>query len=331
MKREKLLAGLILALIFSIFLGFADAQTVQELDQRLKRVEDSLGITTVIAPIDTTTSLPIYQGIILNGNYDIYPSPYSPMYKDTDGYYKIFIQKAGQPFAVGSLNGLNNWVYSSAGNMPRGTVMKIGTNTWGAVFHQWYNTLCWIYTAGSTNAYNWSNMYLDRTPHGEDVTFIKEGNLYRIYARMAIPPAIRTIGYMEAYDKLTNFSSIVEILKPDAQDGLDQFYSMSVVKGLRGYLGFLNVFNTGTDLVGVQLVWSPNGEDDWERINNRQEVLVKKEGAKCVYACANVIGDEIWIATISCNFGHEELDRNGRFYYTQLYKWKLTEADKLIP
>jgi hypothetical protein len=45
---------------------------------------------------------------------------------------------------------------------------------------------------------------------------------------------------------------------------------MSVVKGNYGYFGFLNVFNTGTDLVSVQLVLSENGEDDnWQRLNGQ--------------------------------------------------------------
>ena len=327
---NKILAISLITLITIFFFSYADAQTVQELDQRLKRVEDSLGINSVIVPIDTATTLPVYQGIILTGSHDIFPVPYSPMFKDRDNLYKLFVLKGGQPYAVGSSNGMNNWIYSSTGNMPYGTVIKENPNRYLAAYHKWYNNQAFYYFAGSTNSYNWSDMALIRQPHGEDITFIIDGGKYKAYARMSVPPAIRTIGYMESQD-FRNWTTLVEVLKPDVLDGLDQFYSMSVVKGNYGFFGFLNVFNTGTDLVSVQLVWSENGKDDnWQRLNGRQEILTKKNGALCVYACASVIGGDVYITTISSKFNHSENNRNGQYYYTELYKISLTELQKYI-
>lgn len=317
-------ALIIFAIVYSV-----KSQTIQELDQRLKRVEDSLGINSIITPPDTNLSLPVYQGIILNGNYDIYPSPYSPPFKDQDGYIKLFIQKAGQPYAVGSASGMNNWIFSSTGNMPRGTVLKENLNTYKDAYHEWYNGLCYFRFAGSYNSYSWSDMALIRTPYGEDITFIIDQGKYRAYARPNIPPAIRTIGYMESSD-FRNWTPLVEVLKPDAMDGLNQFYSMSVIHGNYGYFGFLNVFNTSTDHVGVQLVFSENGKDGWQRLFNRQEVLIKKNGVKCLYACAGVIEGEVWIATISCKFSHTENDRNGQYYFTELYKISINDLQKFI-
>jgi hypothetical protein len=327
---NKILAISLITLITIFFFSYADAQTVQELDQRLKRVEDSLGINSVIVPIDTATTLPVYQGIILNGSYDIFPVPYSPMFQDRDNLYKLFVLKGGQPYAVGSSNGMNNWIYSSTGNMPYGTVIKENPNRYLAAYHKWYNNQAFYYFAGSTNSYNWNDMALIRQPHGEDITFIIDGGKYKAYARMSVPPAIRTIGYMESQD-FRNWTTLVEVLKPDALDGLNQFYSMSVVKGNYGYFGFLNVFNTGTDLVSVQLVWSENGEDNnWQRLNGRQEILTKKNGVQCLYGIASVIGDEVYITTISSKFNHSENNRNGQYYYTELYKISLTELQKYV-
>lgn len=333
-NRSRSIKAAAIILIVSgilIFIASANCQTIQELDTRLKRVEDSLGIGQVITPIDTTVSLPIYQGIILNGNYDIYPSPYSPMYKDTDGYYKMFIQKAGQPYAVGSVNGMNNWIYSSAGNMPRGTVLKVASNTWAVIYHKWFNGQSYYYSAKSTNAYQWYDTYLDRSPHGEDVTYIKEGNLYRIYGRVSIPPAVRTIGYMEAYNNLTNFSPMVEVLKPDISDGDDEFYSMSVISTERGYFGFLNVFNPLSDEMDAQLVYSANGKNNWVRLLNRAPVLVKRPGVKQLYGIASIIGNEVYVIAITADFGHSETDRQGRYYYTTLYKLFLDDILSLAP
>lgn len=322
--------ALIILLITFIFFTFAEAQTVQELDQRLKRVEDSLGINQVIIPIDTTLKLPTYQGVILSGNYDIYPSPYSPPFKDQDGYIKMFIQKAGLPFAAGSQNGRYDWTLSSTGNMPRGTVLKLNSNTYRASYHKIFWNNSYYYFAGSLNSYNWEDMSLIRNPHGEDISFIYDQGIFKAYARMDFPPAQRTIGFMKS-SNFTTWSNLVEILKPDQQDKTNEFYSMSVVKGNFGYFGFMNVFDTQTDLVSVQLVWSENGEDNFKRLYNRKEYLIKKNGVKCLYACAGSIGDEIWITTISSKFSHSETDRNGRFYFTELYiisKSDLQEAQE---
>ena len=326
---NKILAISLIALITIFFFSYADAQTVQELDQRLKRVEDSLGINSVIVPIDTATTLPVYQGIILNGSYDIFPVPYSPMFKDRDNLYKLFVLKGGQPFAVGSSNGMNNWIYSSTGNMPYGTVIKENSNRYLAAYHKWYNNQAFYYFAGSLNSYNWNDMALIRQPHGEDITFIIDGGKYKAYARMNVPPAIRTIGYMESTD-FRNWTTLVEVLRPDALDLLNQFYSMSVVKTASGFWGFLNVFNTETDLVSVQLIFSTNGKDNWQRLNNRQDILVKKNGVQCLYACASVIGDGVYITTISSKFNHSENNRNGGYYFTELYRISLTELQKYI-
>lgn len=331
---EKFYTAIIFAIIFGVFatFGFSQTNTIESLDKRITRIEDSLGINNVIDPpppptADTNIVLPTYQGIILSGQYDIYPSPYSPMFKDKDNLYKLFIQKQGLPFAVGSANGLNNWTFSSTGNMPRGTVLKIDPNLYLAMYHKWYNTQCWYYSAGSTNSYNWSDMSLIRIPYGEDITFIRDLNHYKAYGRMAIPPAKRTIGVMTSND-LRTFTPLREVLTPDALDASDEFYSVSVIKTPKGYYGFLNVFDPISDLVEVQLIYSQNGEDNWERLNNRNPFLIKKDGAQCLYACASVIGEEAYIATITANFNHEESNRNGKYYYTALYKIKLTDLYK---
>ena len=138
-SSNKILAVALIILISIIFFSYAEGQTIQDLDRRLTRVEDSLGINNIIVPIDTANSFPVYQGIILTGNYDVYPSPYSPMFKDRDGLYKLFLQKTGLPFAAGSANGLNGWIFSSAGNMPRGSVMKEDPNKYLVIYHKWYN------------------------------------------------------------------------------------------------------------------------------------------------------------------------------------------------
>jgi hypothetical protein len=328
--RENKKYFIFVTLIIGILMvGMLQAQTNQELDTRLKRVEDSLGITSVIIPIDTTMTLPIYEGIILNGNQDIYPLPYSPMFKDQDGYYKIFIQKGSQSFATGSLNGLNNWIYSSAGNVPRGTVIKENQNRYLCAYHELYNTKSYYRFAGSLNSYNWNDMALLREPHGEDISFIIDGGKYRAYARMDIPPAVRTIGYMESQD-FRSWTPLVEVLKPDIMDGRDEFYSMSVISTERGYFGFLSVFDPLTDEMEVQLVYSVNGEDNWLRLLNRTPVLTKRPGMKQLYGIGSVIGNEVHIIAITADFGHSELDRNGRFYYTTKFKLDLEKLYKYI-
>jgi hypothetical protein len=315
----------ILLILLICKIGYS--QTIQELDERLKRVEDSLGITTEIV-IDTTLSKPVYEGIILSSvNADILPIPYSPI-QYNNGAYKLFVQKNNVCYILSSANGLNGWSYSLPLPIPYGTAMFTNENKINVAFHKWYSGKSYYYFSVSPDQRNFYDVSFIRDPHGEDITYIFDG-VYKAYARMEVPPAVRTIGYMESNDFRT-WSNLVEVLKPDVSDGVNQFYSMSVVKTERGYFGLLNVFNPVTDLVSVQLVFSLNGKDNWQRLNNRNDFLEKKNGVKCLYGIASVINSELQIVTISSKFSHSETDRNGRYYFTEKYKISLTELYKYL-
>jgi hypothetical protein len=130
-----------------------------------------------------------------------------------------------------------------------------------------------------------------------------------------------------------------EILVPDLEDGGNVFYSMSVINTDKGYFGFLNTFlpdpdftSGNTETMDVQLVWSADGITNWKRLNDRKPIIERESYTKNIHACASVIGDEVFIATISTGMFHNffAVDRESKFYFTELYRIPLAELYKYL-
>lgn len=269
----------------------------------------------------------VYEGVILNGSYDIFPSPYSPMQKIA-GHYYLYVYKGGIAHIYASPNGSYDWssersafAYGSVG-YDMGKVL--------VAYHKWFENKSYFRFQSSLDGMNFLDIATIREPYGEDISWIKTtSGKYRAYVRMAVPPAMRTIGWMESADFRT-WTTPVEVLVPDEEDNGKEFYSVSPIETQMGTFGFLNVFNPTNDAMAVQLVFSEDGKGNWQRLNNRQPVLTRKDGAKQLYATASVIDDKVIVNCITAKFGHSESDRNGRFYYTTRYSINLQDLYKFL-
>ena len=257
-----------------------------------------------------------YQGIILNGAFDVLPVPYSPM-QYFNGKYNVFLLRNGNFCIASSSNGLNNWTYTNSG-FPYGSVMK-DTLYFLCAYHKWFNNQSYFYFSASADGVNFTDVSTIRTPHGEDISFIKLRNgKFRAYGRMNVPPALRTIGVMES-DDFRNWTPLQEILVPDASDNGKEFYSCSVIETDNGFYAFINVYNPRNEQVTVRLMKSENGITAWKRLNGFNPVI-KLGDRQQIYASASVIGNEVYVTTISAKFNHSESNRNGKYYYTELWK-----------
>lgn len=270
----------------------------------------------------------IYQGIIFTGNHDVFPSPYSIMqYNSNNGQYTIFLNKAGLRYLASSPNGHSDWIFTEV-NLPYGAIAFSGGLILTA-YHKWFNNQSFFYFQK-----NGVDVGFIREPHGEDITFIERAELgkpkYRAYARMNVPPAVRSVGVMESNDFVT-WSPLKEILTPTESDAGRQFYSMSVIETEKGFFGFVNVFNSLNNKTTIRLVHSLDGLDTmpWTWLNAGNPII-PLETREQLYANASVINNEVHITTISAKFNHSEINRNGRFYYTELWKISLTNLYKYL-
>lgn len=257
-----------------------------------------------------------YQGIIMNGAFDVLPVPYSPM-QYFNGKYNVFILRNGVFCIASSDNGLNNWAFNTSG-FPYGSVMK-DTLYYLCAYHKWFDNKSYFYFSASPDGVNFNDIATIRTPHGEDISFIKLRNgKFRAYGRMNVPPALRTIGVMES-DDFRTWTPLEEILVPDASDNGKEFYSCSVIETDEGFYAFVNVYNPRNEQVTVRLMKSENGITAWKRLNGFNPVI-KLGDRQQIYASASVINNEVYVTTISAKFNHSESNRNGRYYFTELWK-----------
>lgn len=253
----------------------------------------------------------VYQGKILMGNYDIFPTPYS-FINWYNGKFNLFINKAGVSY-IYSTPDFISWTVTPQVNMKYGSTAKID-GTFYTAYHKWFNTQSFYYFQK-----NFTDVSMIRDPQGEDITFLKLRNgKFRAYARMNVPPAVRTIGVMES-DNFINWTPLQEILAPDAEDNGKEYYSMSVIETDDGFYGFMNVYNPRNEKMTIRLIHSEDGITDWKWLNNRNPVIPLQDREQ-LYASASVIGDQVYISTISAKFNHSEENRNGRYYYTELWK-----------
>ena len=244
-------------------------------------------------------------------------------------------------YIADSPNGLNSWNFTRS-YFPYGFVMK-DTNNYKAIFHKWMSSKAYFYFSASLDGVNFSDMDYIRTPHGEDITMIKVNGVYRAYGRMNVPmDGIRTIGVMHSNDFVSwtndlqrfpaqrNTFRMQEILVPDELDGINQFYSMSVIQTVKGFFGFLNVYNPTLEKVHIQLIHSVDGISNWRRLNARKSIIGTMSDRKQLYGSASVIGTEVFLTTISAKFKHDESDKGTNHYYTELWKVSLTELYKFV-
>ena len=268
-----------------------------------------------------------YQGIILNGSFDTFPVPYSPM-EFRNGKYYLYILRNNRFYIASSTNGLNGWTFSES-HFNYGNVFKDVTNYKNA-YHKWIGGKAYYYFAVSNDGNIFSDISTIRNPHGEDITIVKLSNgKYRAYARMNIPAdGIRTIGVMESANFLS-WSSLTEILNPaDMNDYGKEYYSMSVIETSNGFYGFLNVYDPVKQTVHVQLIFSQDGINDWIKLHYGKSIIGSMKDRKQLYAAASLINNEVYLVTISAKFKHDETDRNGRYYYSELWKIPINELYK---
>lgn len=340
-------AGLVFIIILLCIIA-ANAQTVEQRVQTLEqwriRVDSALGFTHVIEPIDTALPKPISEGIVMNSSTAdcfIYSPPFI-----RSGLFTCYVNKGGSMFMASSPNGLNTWTLKPV-NAPYGPII-FANNVFRGSAHKWYNHTVNSYYYGSQDGVNWSATAADFSQTaGEDRCLLYDNGIYRNYVR--VQPVPRTIGYCQS----TNFASwsrIIEVLRPDAADGIrTQFYQMSVIKTESGYFGLLNTYRVG-DLgqdveqippytefehtVDLQLVYSANGKDNWIRLNNRKVFIPRSPGVKQQFGTWTVIGEAVYIYTIESKRRHtmweDSYNKSGNLYFSSRYKISLADLLKYL-
>ncbi len=310
---------------------------VTKLEEKTTKLYKHLGLVedTIDPPIPGDLMAPIWEGIAMSsttGDKFIYSRP-----QVVNNTWVAFVNTGGSIYQAESLNGLNGWELKPS-QAPYGAIIYDSAQ-WRALYHKWHvwkQGYCSTYMKVSNDKINWYDSSVDKFQFtGEDRTWFNDNGLYRCYIR-PLPPtppanAKRTIGYMETTNYLKDWSPIREVLAPDAQDGADQFYMMSVVKTSVGYFGMVTVYNT--DNAGtcyVQLVYSANGIDNWKRCNNRAPFIPMPGSHKQMYANGNIIGDNLYIYTIECERGHDEYVI-GKHHYSSRYMLPVNELIKYKP
>lgn len=305
--KEKISFGFIMIIIATIMFFFNDSYS------QTKTLQDLINEYNQKAEAYPKA---VYQGKILSSmNSDIFPSPYSYLSK-VDGKYVLPVHKSGSSYLARSEDGRTNWSYTPS-NFRYGCVIYDKTDYVGAS-HIWFNNQSFfIFSRSNPSGTTFNDIYLHRTPHGEDISILKVGTEYRAYARDSVPPAVRTIGVMQSPD-LIHWTEFKVILTPDIYDNGREFYSMSVIQTPKGFFGFINVYNPVNNKMTIRLVFSVDGLSNWKWLHNRNPII-PLEDREQLYASASVIGDEVYIVTISAKFNHSEENRNGRYYYTELW------------
>lgn len=327
---------IILLLMFvSLFVnGQTIEQRIKNLEVKMDTVFSILNLNPV--QVDTTLVKPTYEGIVLqdfNSDYIIFNSA---IY--INGLYNCYANRGGLIYLLKSTNGLNTWT-TTLTNAHYGSFIFANGKYRGSYDAYWagaYNS----YFETSDNGINYTITALNRDNVGEDRTLLYNNGEYWMYVRY-YPTVPRCI----AFQKSTNFNTWtvpIKILEPDNQDVNKQFYSMSEIKTIEGFFGFLNVYRVGDNgqdieqlppynvdehTMDIQLVWSPDGIHDWERLNNRLPFITRPTGVMQMYANASVINNYVYIYTIEAKKRHTVYDNthNPNKYYSSRYKISLTD------
>jgi hypothetical protein len=83
----------------------------------------------------------------------------------------------------------------------------------------------------------------------------------------------------------------------------------------------------------IQLVYSANGIDNWQRLNSRKEFIPKRENIKQMFGWWSLINGIAYIYTAESKRRHttyENSNINGRYYFSSEYKISLTDLYKYI-
>lgn len=247
------------------------------------------------------------------------------------GKFIVFARK-GNAVKIGkSIDGINDFVWEAT-NAPYGSIIySQERNSFIASYHRWHASVygrCTNYLAGSPDGKAWSDMAVDWSQtNGEDRNVLKDGVRFMNYIRPEPAPLPRTIGYMESNDDGYHWSTITEILKPDAQDPETlEFYEMSVIKTERGFFGLLTTYDRVSSLVNLQLTFSPDGKTGWRRLNNRKNFIERRSGIKQLFGNWSVIGSRAYIYTIENTEDHE----HGGRHFSERYNILLSDLYKYI-
>ena len=289
---------------------------------------------------------PVAEGVVINAtNADALI--YNPVFLK-DGLFTTYVNKAGVMYLAKSPNGLNGWSLTPT-NAPYGSIIY-ADGKWRASAHKWSEGKVNSYYYGSEDGINWAAMASDRSEYsGEDRNMIYDAGMWRQYIR--VQPKPRTIGYKESGNPTTGWTPIREVLAPDSIDGpLTQFYQMSVLKTAVGYFGLVTTYRIGdfsqdveqpppytgkehtTDL---QLVFSANGKDNWQRCNSRKNFIERASGISQIYGWWSIIGDQVLIYTGESRRRHTDYENKynavGNFFYSSRYKMSVTDLIKYKP
>lgn len=335
----------LIVIYFSILLMSAicsQAQTIedriQNLESHARKVDSAFGWTNPII-IDTTDLIaPTYEGIVMkNINADQFI--FNPAFTES-GIWNLYCLKDGRVYLATSPNGLNSFTYTLT-NAGAGSILPLNGKYYDS-YHKWWNALAYSYYSISLDKINFTDVAVSRIGSGEDRNVIYTGTEFFSYGRLQ--PRPRTIMFQRSSDFRT-WTPPVEILRPDAVDGsLVQFYHMSVIRTAGGYFGLLNVYrigNGGEDVQqlppyatnehtsDIQLVWSQNGIDGWQRLNDRKNFITRKPGVQQLFGWWSVIGDYAYIYTCESERKHTDWEnlynKVGKYYYSCRYKIKLTD------
>lgn len=309
-------------------------RTPEQTDKAISQLFRDTGIIEQIDPPPPIGTLPrpVSEGIIMNAidrDAFIYSAPMK-----VNGQFIAFVNKGGITYKAVSANGLNSWTLTAA-NAPYGSIIP-KQESFLCSYHKWHiwvQGYCTTYLAGSSNGILWEDMGNDRNQTtGEDRTLLQDGEKIRCYVRPDPPQvAKRVIGYMETERFPGSWSRIIKILEPEPSELLTEFYMMSVVKTSVGYFGLLSVYlNNGAGLMNLQLVYSANGKDNWIRCLNKRNFIDNPEGVKQMFGNWAVIGDTVYINTIECKRGHDELIP-GVHHYSSRYKILVSDLIQYKP
>ena len=340
--QKVILYNLTLLLMLIILIIMAICSQAQTIEQRLDRIEDSLNINWNVIITNDSLPQPIYEGVVMQSltsdQYIFNPSIY------VNGYSNLYCLKNGLLYLARSNNGLNGWIYTlSTANA--GSIIYANGRYYKS-YHRWYGAQAFSYYAISLDGINFTDIATSRTPTGEDRNVLFNGTEFYSYGRLQPKP--RTIMFQRSSD-FRLWTNPNEILKPDAVDGSNvEFYHLSVIKTERGYFGLLNLYYTGLSgqdveqpppytakehTTEIQLVYSANGVDNWQRLNSRKEFITKRTDIKQMFGWWSLINGIAYIYTAESKRRHtvyEDNNINGRFYYSSEYKITLNDLYKYL-
>lgn len=326
-------------LIFIILILLSANLSSQTIEERMKRVEDSLHIVWTVDPQDSTLPKPLYEGVVMQSSTSD-QFIFNPASTNRE-IWDLYCVRAGQVYLAQSPNGLNSWTYYLT-NAKAGSIVSYAGKNYLS-YHSWYVGLAYSYFAISLDKVTFQNVATLRYATGEDRNVIWNGVKFISLGRPEIPPERREIMYQESLDFRT-WTYPVRVLSPDGQDGPNvDFYHVSVIQTDQGYFGLLNVYYRGNDgqdveqlppytvrehTTELQLVWSADCKV-WERVNNRKVFIPRKAGIEQMFAWWSVIGDQVYIYTCESSRKHtvwaNTYDKLGKYYFSSRYKIKLTD------